>query len=121
AAPGTQVESESNDSVGTANVPTLASTSLGHATATVAGSINTIDSGDFYKLGNISQGTTITLRATQPSTSSLLAVLAIVKSDGTVVATSTAGASLLSYTIPSGGDVAYYARVTAAAGTAGLL
>jgi len=121
AAPGTQVESESNDSIASANVPTLALTSPGHVTATMAGSINTNDGGDYFKLGNITAGVGITLGETQPSTSLLSDVLAIVKSDGTVLATSAAGAASLSYTIPSGGDGAYYARVTAASGTAGLL
>ena len=117
---GIQMETESNDSTGSANTPTLTLAS-GHLKATVGGAITTGDGGDFYNLGNATVGTAITLTESQPSTSSLSDILAIVNSAGTVVATSAAGATSLSYTIPSGANGTYYARVTASGTTAGLL
>ena len=48
-------------------------------------------------------------------------MLQVFNASGTAVATSAAGASSLSWSLPAGGDGAYYARVTAAGGTSGLL
>src|SRR5262249_7250881 len=122
AAPGTQMETENNDSTGNANVPslTLQGTAPVHQVATVAGYVGLPDGGDFYKLGNISAGTTITIGQTKPTNSGLSGGLAILNSSGRAVATSAAGASSLSFTVPSGGDGTYYARLTAATGTSGL-
>jgi hypothetical protein len=72
------------------------------------------DPGDFYLLGNLTGGTTITLGLAQPATSGLTGELAIFKGDA-VVAMGTDP-----YTIPLGEDGTYYARVTAGSGTAGL-
>src|SRR5262249_12562441 len=112
AAAGTQMETENNDSLGNANVPTLAlqGTAPVHQVATVAGYLGLADGGDFYKLGNISAGTTVNLGQTKPANSPLSGVVAILNSSGTAVATSNPGAAL-SYTIPSGGDGTYYARM----------
>src|SRR5262249_59724871 len=56
----------------------------------------------------------------RPTSSPLPGALAVLNAAGTAVATSAAGAASLGYTVPSGGDGTYYARLTAAAGTAGL-
>src|SRR5437763_16268305 len=115
------MEPENNDSIGNANVPTLAlqGTAPVHQVATVAGYLGLSDGGDYYKLGNISAGTTMTLGQKEPASSGLSGILAILNSSGTAVATSAAGAGSLIYVIPSGGDGTYYARLTAAAGTSG--
>src|SRR5205085_2176886 len=109
---GTQTETEGNDSTGAANVPTLAlqGSAPVHQVATVAGYVSQTDGGDYYKLGNVSAGTTINLGQTKPSSSGLSGVLAVLNSGGTAVATAAAGAAL-SYTIPNGGDGIYYARL----------
>ena len=111
--PPLQLESESNDSTANADVVDLAADGAAQV-ATVAGTVGSSDAGDTYLLGNLTAGTTISLGITQPSTSSLTAEVAILKGD-TVVATGTG-----SYDIPPGEDGTYYARVSAAAGTAGL-
>lgn len=83
AAAGTQMESETNDAIGSANVPTLALVtvnSIVHQQAKIAGYLNLIDGGDVYKLGNLTAGTTITLGETQPSTSGLSDILAVLNS-----------------------------------------
>src|SRR5260221_7745476 len=110
--PPVQMESENNDSVGNANGLVLANSTVGHLQATIAGYVGLSDGGDYYRLGNLTAGTTISLGESQPGTSSLSAVLAILNSSGTAVATSAAGAISFTYTIPTGGDGFYYTRLT---------
>ncbi len=110
-----------NDSTSNANVVALSNVQVGgvtHQQATVLGALTTGDGGDFYRLGNLTAGTAISLSQSQPSTSGLSAVLAIYQGN-TQVAVSAAGATSFSYTIPSGGDGTYSVRVTASSG-AGL-
>ncbi len=110
-----------NDTTSNANVVALSNVQVGgvtHQQATVLGALTTGDGGDFYRLGNLTAGTAISLSQSQPSTSGLSAVLAIYQGN-TQVAVSSAGASGFSYTIPSGGDGTYSVRVTASSG-AGL-
>ena len=114
-----QQDYENNDSISGASSPALTISGV-HQTATIAGYLAASDGADYYRLGNQSAGTTINLNLGQPGTSTLSAVLAIINSGGTVVATGSAGAALLSYTIPTGGDGTFYARITAASGR-GLL
>lgn len=119
-----QMESEGNDSIANADIPVLAAvpvSGLVHQRASIAAALATGDGGDFYSLGTLTAGTAITLNESQPATSGLSGVLAILDSAGKAVATSAAGATNLGYTLPTGSDGKYYARVTAAAGTAGLL
>jgi hypothetical protein len=119
-----QVESENNDSVGNANSPTFTLSNIAgtnHVQTSIAGAVVTGDGGDFYYLGNLIGGTQINLSESQPGTSSLSDILAVVNSAGTVVASSAAGAASLSYTIPAGSDGKYYVRMTANGSTAGLL
>src|SRR5262249_53408131 len=64
AAAGTQIETETNDATGNANIPALTlqnSGGLAHQVATVAGYISLPDPGDYYKLGNLGAATAITL------------------------------------------------------------
>src|SRR5439155_24878793 len=120
ASPALQMETEPNDSTGNANAPTLALSGQ-HQVAMVTGAIRVSGDADVYKLGNVTAGITLTLGLSQPSTSGLSGIMAVLNSAGTAVATSASGAGFLTYFIPTGGDGTYYARVTGAAGTSGLL
>src|SRR5579885_1199750 len=118
------MEAEPNDAIAGANTVNLTPVPVGsftHLQATVAGAVTTADGGDFYQLGNLTAATAVTLALAQPSASPLQGVLAILDGGGNVVATSPAGAASLGYTVPAGQDGTYYARVTAANGSAGLL
>ena len=67
--------------------------SAGHQTGVITGYISTADSsGDYYRLGNLSYGTTIHLNLEKPTTSDVSTVMQIYDSAGTAVATSSAGA-----------------------------
>ena len=112
--PPIQMESENNNSIGSADVPSLAVDGQ-NQTATVSGYIGVGDSGDYYLLGNLTEGIRITLSTTQPVASGLVPEIAILKGD-TVVATGNAP-----HDIPAGEEGTYYARVTATGGTSGLL
>jgi hypothetical protein len=112
--PPLQWETEDNGSTGNADAPVLSANGA-HQQAMVAGYVSTGDSGDYYLLGNLTEGTTITLGLSQPSTSGLDGELAIFR--GTTLVASGSDA----YEIPSGGDGTYYARVTAVGDTRGIL
>jgi hypothetical protein len=114
AEPPLQMETEANNSTTAANAPVL-TVSGPSQQATVAGYIASNDPGDFYLLGNLTAGTTIELGLTLPSTSGLNGELAILKGTN-VVATGSDP-----FTIPAGEEGTYYARITAAGSTAGLL
>src|SRR5262249_32420891 len=116
---GTQMEAEANDSTGSANVPALAlqGSAPVHQVATVAGYVGLADGGDYYKLGNISAGTTINLGQSKPSNSALAGVLAVLNSAGTAGATSAAGAAAPRHHRPPRRGRPHHAPPTAAAGT----
>ncbi len=116
APPPAQVESEDNGDTGGANSPAL-TLSAGHQTATVLGSINSGDgAGDFFRLGNLVGGTTITLGLRQPLSSGFGDIISVFNAAGENVANSMLGATNLTYTIPPGSNGMYYARVTADTG-----
>jgi fibronectin type 3 domain-containing protein len=109
---GYQLEQEDNSAISRANALNLA---LGnhHRTANVLGYIGTgDDSGDYFGLGNLGAGTTISLMTQRPLTSGLWPGMAIYKTGGTLVTNSVGGITNLKYTIPSGGDGAYYAAMS---------
>jgi hypothetical protein len=117
--PPVLVESEDNGGVNNAN--SLALTAApGRRSAQVFGSIHAEDNQDFYRLGNLSAGTFINLVLSKPGMSQLQPVLAIFRG-GTQVALGGAGETNLFYLVPEGGEGAYYARVSAAGNTQGLL
>ncbi|MBC8002313.1 MAG: VCBS repeat-containing protein, partial [Opitutaceae bacterium] len=121
ASPPTQLESEANNTVAQANAIALPLVG-GHKTATVLGSIHASDSpGDYFRLGNLGEGTTIQLGLSQPLTSGLSAVLGIFNNTGLVVTNGPAGETNLVYTIPNGAGGIYHARVISTNNTAGLL
>src|SRR6266511_4468405 len=114
------MESEDNSSAAQADALNFA-LNVGHQTATVLGYISVGDgNGDFYRLGNLSEATAINLGLGQPPSSGLSGILGVYNASGLAVATNAAGVTNLNYTVPAGAGGTYYARVTAAAGTAGL-
>ena len=74
--------------------------------------------GDYHRLGNLTQGTTIGLQVSLPSSSPLSPVLEVYR--GTDKVAEGTGPTF-SYSIPEGGDGAYTMRITGAMGTLGLL
>lgn len=119
ARPPLQLEGESNDSIGAANVLSFTN-SAGHRLASVLGYLGTADTaGDFFALGNLSAGAIIKLNNTQPATSPLLAVLGIYNSAGTLLTNTTAGASSLVFITPT--PDAYFARIQAGSSSADLM
>lgn len=114
-APGSvQFESEQNDSLGQANAVDFGLAG-GPQSATLMGYLNVIDRpGDFYNLGNLAAGTTITLNEQQPSSSTISGRLTIFNAQGTAVMQGNPGAAALNYTLPQGGDGSYYVRVDSA-------
>ena len=118
-APPAQIETEGNDSIGTANVPAL-TFAVGRQSATVLGSISTGDPGDYYRLGNLASGTEIRLALSQTADSPLIGVMGIYNSAGALITNSLPGATNLLYAVPVAGDGTYYARITASGATTGL-
>ena len=115
-APPTQFETEANNTIAQANALSL-TLSNGHLIGNIAGYISGSDtSGDYYSLGQIAAGTMITVSTVQPSTSGFSTQISIHDSTGNAVATSVAGATNFSYTVPGGQGGSYYARVTASTG-----
>ncbi|MBI5387108.1 MAG: VCBS repeat-containing protein [Verrucomicrobia bacterium] len=118
--PPVQVETEANDNTSQANTLTFALAG-GRQTGTVLGYVGNADgSGDFYRLGNLSAGTIIKLGLRRPASSGLLGDLVVYNSSGAVVAISAAGATNFTFTVPAGGEGAYYAQVWDAGPAAAL-
>lgn len=111
--PPKQLEKEDNNNVSQANNVSLVLTN-GHQLAQIAGYVSVgDDSGDYFKLGNLSSGTAISLGFKQPQSSWLNAVLGIFNSGGTMVTNSPIAATNLTYVVGDGQEGAYYARVLA--------
>ncbi|MEK7675632.1 MAG: Ig-like domain-containing protein, partial [Verrucomicrobiota bacterium] len=116
--PPLQMESEDNGGVGVANVPSLVLTD-GHRWASILGLAWAGDN-DFYALGNLSAGTVVSLKLSQPAYSSLAAVLRVYDAGGNVLANGEPGATNLTYTLPEGVSGACYAAVGASEGAVWL-
>src|SRR5207247_10535120 len=110
ARPPMQIESEGNDSLAQADVPALTAAS-GHQTATVLGYIGGGDPGDYFRLGNLAEGTLITLGVNWPASSGLLSILGIYNSSGAPLAFSAVRGSNVSFTVPPTAGGTYYGRV----------
>ncbi len=110
AKPPVQVESEANNDAGAAD-PLSFALAGSHRTATVLGYISLPDSGDWFNLGTLSEGSLVNLSLNQPQGSGFPDVLDVINSGSTVVYSSTVGASNASYVIAPGGAGNYYARV----------
>ncbi len=116
-----QVETEDNGSVGAADQPVL-TLDGNRQEATVFGYCSLGDAaGDYYRLGNLAEGTTIALTLRQPASSPLVPVLAIYRSNGDLAASSPPGTTDLSYDLGVGGADVYFARVYPEGATTGLM
>ena len=107
---GIQLESEDNGNINNANALMLAGNG-GHRNGRIYGYISSADGADYFQLGSVSAGATIGFNMAEPASSGLLSSLAVVDSSGTVLSNSVAGATSFVYTVPSGADGVYYARV----------
>ena len=128
APPVWQLESEDNNNVSQANVPSITREGT-NQWAKVLGYIRATDPGDVYRLQNLppdSQtplsdlpaGTQIRLSYGQPASSPLVGILEILNNAGTVLAAGAQGDTNLFFTVPT--EVPYFARIRAASGTEGL-
>lgn len=118
--PPVTIESEGNDTIGQADSIEFA-LGTGTLTGAAAGYADGSDgSGDFWALGNLGEGTVITLDLRLPQSSPLTAQVQLFKADGTQVAASGEGELQLVHNITAGNASAYFFRVLADAGTRGL-
>jgi hypothetical protein len=81
-----QMDTESNDSIGSANLLTFDPVGGGMLEASVAGAIGTTDASDYYSLGNLTSGTVINVSIDTPSTSPLVPDIGMFDADSTLVA-----------------------------------
>jgi hypothetical protein len=111
ARPPAQVETEANDTIAQANRLSYTN-AAGHRLATVLGYIGSSDgSGDYFSLGTLSAGASITLGAWQPPSSGFANVLEVYNSAGTLVGTTPVGATNLAFVLPPGTSDSYSARI----------
>ncbi|MBL9167077.1 MAG: VCBS repeat-containing protein [Verrucomicrobiales bacterium] len=110
-APGAyQNESESNNTIATAD-PVAFSLADGRQTADLFGYFSSGDSGDYFRLGNLSPGTEISLTPQRPASGTVLATPAVYDASEALVALAAPGQTNLSYVIPAGQSGAHYARL----------
>lgn len=109
------LESEGNDNSGEPDAVAW-TVSSGAQTAAMAGLVAWGDPGDWFTMGFLDVGTTVTVTAAKTPSSSLEWVLDVLDSSSVVVATSAVNAATLSYTIPSGKAGTHYARIRASSG-----
>lgn len=115
AAPPIRLESEGNDTIASADLPAWVR-SGNHLQATNAGYLSVGDGGDYYQLGHLLGGASVTFAVRQPSSSGLAGILSVYNASGTVVTNSTAGATNFTFIVPVGQDGLYYAAMTAGTG-----
>ncbi|MDW8310026.1 MAG: CARDB domain-containing protein, partial [Verrucomicrobiales bacterium] len=114
-----QLEAEDNNTVAQANTPTFTRDGSIQR-AQVLGYIRYGDSGDVFRLGNLSAGTDIQLAYRQPASSPLVGILEVLNSNDTVVASAPASTTNLGYSIPAGQAGLYFARLRGQSGSEGL-
>ena len=82
-----QLESESNNGTGEADLLSFDPVGGGRLGATVAGCIDTVDTaGDFFSLGNLTAGTVVNVSITKPSHSPLSSEIGMLDAEGDLVA-----------------------------------
>jgi hypothetical protein len=96
-----QFETEVNNAITTADAPVFVLTNS-HLQSTLAGYLSYGDGSDFYRLGNLVDGTTIALNLGLPSDSGIAGILEIHNAVGTVVSSSAAGSTGLVFTVAGG-------------------
>src|SRR5262249_14873817 len=110
APPPLQYETEDNDTLANADPVTFALIT-GKQTADVFGYFSSADTSDYFRLGNLSESTEITLRAARPAAGPVEPLLGIYNSSEVLLASTFSGQTNLTYLAPSGQSGAYYARV----------
>lgn len=106
-----QYETENNNTIAAAD-PVSFTLIDGRQTADLFGYFALYDSADFFRLGNLSPGTEISLIPSRPASGTVLAVPAVYNSAETLVAAGAPGQTNFSYIVPSGQSGAHYARLT---------
>jgi hypothetical protein len=109
--PQIQVETEDNNSLNNANVLNFALIG-NNRVANITGVIHINDTaGDYFKIGNLSYGSSINLSLFQPDDYKFPSILEIYNQSGQLLTNTSVTGTNLSYNIPIGGDSTYYARV----------
>jgi hypothetical protein len=122
AAPGTQMETEGNDALTSANTLSFAQASGSKLVATVAGAITTGDGSDYYYLGNLPAGVAINLSTLLPGTSILSPkVEVLLGPSGTVLADGDGNANDSGAVVVTTVAGPYYAHVVNRTSSVGLL
>ncbi len=120
AAPPLQLDTEPNNTIGTANALTL-TTNGSSQVANVAGTLLTPSDLNYFNLGSIAAGQSVLLSTLLPSTSLLNPVVSIYNHAGTYINKTTGrafdGVGQIDITVPD----TYYALVSGTNGTGGLL
>jgi hypothetical protein len=101
ARPPMQLETEGNNSIAAANVPTLVRTN-GQLVGQLAAYLSVGDATDYFNLGNLLGGSTVALTVREPSSSGLGEVLWVYNASGTLLTNSVAGVTNFSFTVPAG-------------------
>jgi len=117
ARPPLQLSNESNTSIGSARAVGLTPTNNYHLAAAIAGYLSAGDGQDYYSLGNLLGGTTISLNFRGPASSGLAEIVWIYNSAGTIVTNSRPGVTNFTFTVPAGSNGVYYVGLSAAQAT----
>lgn len=116
----TTIETENNNSIAQANTLGL-TLGVGTLTGRAAGYIAGDDtSGDYWALGNLGEGSVITVNMHITTSSTLSPRMGLFKSDGTLVAETEADVTQLVHEVVEGQESAYFLRIYDAASTRGL-
>ena len=124
---GPQLNATPGGSQSTSTFLSTSSSSQGSFGGSVAGALPLGDGGDYYALGDVLAGNTISLTTSAPSISSLYGgarapadVVLSIEQAGSSTPVATSNTGTLTYTIPSGAAGSYYLVVQAAPNNQGI-
>lgn len=106
-----QVESPDNNSFGAAQRINISLLEGGQQGAVGGVFMQNDPDGDYYALGNVAAGSALRLSLARPGFSQVGARAHLYKAGPTLVASSEAGANLLEYIVPEGGDAEYFVHL----------